>query len=627
MKQDHTIVRAAIHPGIGIARVGNSEQPGTKGYFIGPEVPDGPASPLNHYKDSSGALRRQAARFRIYGYNAAGQVVAELTPAHAEIEWRVHLANKKAAWYEFQLALDIEEASAPGAAVSHRRNPQVTGADRRHLVIDPGAREIKGSSTEGPAYHFDGGKFMQLDVELGELRTDEHGRLLVLGGHGKSQSAVGLPPLDFANNDGWHDDISDGPVDAKVTIGGKEIPVEGSWVVVAPPDYAPGLKTVRTLWDLFFDLGTNPRLNWYAPIPRPRFDDHIKPLFTRLTGLQWVNQGYASIFGAGGPYDAEQLMTRLADGTAQNKEFRQQVLSHFRPPQGSADAALWPPFYGDALQVPTSPRRLAALTATQYGWLQQWSLGNFDPPSHRTAPATIDEAELAERPGLLDRAALDYCLADAFHPGCELTWIVRRRSLYTGPLRLRRRPAGLPEPDYGDILTPQVATSPTGPLSMSAPGDLSRWMAVPWQTDTASCLSGYSFFKTTDSLPTFWPARVPNQVLRAEDFKTVMDSSKPPKERVDSFLRRENWFRGIAGRQQIDKMITDFHKLGIVEQRDGPADLAGVPRKVFVESKPDLPDIGAPAVKASAEAPPTAALSKLYSLRHFGKGRVPVSHA
>lgn len=36
---DNTIVRAAIHPGIGIARVGNSENE----YYFAPEVTDPPA--------------------------------------------------------------------------------------------------------------------------------------------------------------------------------------------------------------------------------------------------------------------------------------------------------------------------------------------------------------------------------------------------------------------------------------------------------------------------------------------------------------------------------------------------------------------------------------------------------
>ena len=65
---DSTIVRAAIHPGIGVARVGNSPE----GYYIGPEVLDPPPMTPGELRDPQGALKREAARFRIYGYNAAG---------------------------------------------------------------------------------------------------------------------------------------------------------------------------------------------------------------------------------------------------------------------------------------------------------------------------------------------------------------------------------------------------------------------------------------------------------------------------------------------------------------------------------------------------------------------------
>ena len=102
-----TIVRAAIYPAIGIARVGNSESE----YFLAPEVTDPLPEPPGSYRDPTGALKRQAVRFRIYGLNAAGAPVAELTAENAEIRWTVHLANKKSAWYQFQIALDIETAS------------------------------------------------------------------------------------------------------------------------------------------------------------------------------------------------------------------------------------------------------------------------------------------------------------------------------------------------------------------------------------------------------------------------------------------------------------------------------------------------------------------------------------
>lgn len=103
---------------------------------------------------------------------------------------------------------------------------------------------------------FDDGKFKEVTVNLGELRTDNKGRLLVLGGHGKSASPSGAPLLvidedgkeqNFNNSVDSYDDISDGPVSAKVKIEGKEIPVTEAWVIIGPPDYAPGLIPFRSM--------------------------------------------------------------------------------------------------------------------------------------------------------------------------------------------------------------------------------------------------------------------------------------------------------------------------------------------------------------------------------------------
>src|SRR2546425_3830387 len=86
------VTHCKIHPGIGIARVGNS----TEGYLLGPEVPYPVPAPPGGYKDSQGALKRQAARFRIYGYDESGEVVDEITAADAAIAWTVHVANSQA---------------------------------------------------------------------------------------------------------------------------------------------------------------------------------------------------------------------------------------------------------------------------------------------------------------------------------------------------------------------------------------------------------------------------------------------------------------------------------------------------------------------------------------------------
>lgn len=51
------IVRAAIHPAIGIARVGNSTAP--KDYYIGPEFLDAAPIGADLLRSPDGALRRQ----------------------------------------------------------------------------------------------------------------------------------------------------------------------------------------------------------------------------------------------------------------------------------------------------------------------------------------------------------------------------------------------------------------------------------------------------------------------------------------------------------------------------------------------------------------------------------------
>ena len=64
-------------------------------------------------------------------------VVRSLTtgglPDGATISWTVSVANKKAAWYDFNTAMDLPVATAVG-----RRNDTVTGADRDRLVVASG---------------------------------------------------------------------------------------------------------------------------------------------------------------------------------------------------------------------------------------------------------------------------------------------------------------------------------------------------------------------------------------------------------------------------------------------------------------------------------------------------------
>ncbi|AXE89508.1 LodA/GoxA family CTQ-dependent oxidase [Streptomyces sp. Go-475] len=586
--RDTRIVRAAIHPAIGVARVGDSADE----FFLAPEVDDPPPPPAGSYKDATGALKRQAARFRVYGYNAAGEAVAELTADNADIRWTVHVANKKAAWYQFQLALDIPEAA--GAPASALRNAKVPPEERGRLVIDPGPRSIRGRDRAGrPEYRFDTGCFLGRPVPLGEVRTDGAGRLVFLGGHGVSASVDHAQAMHFANNDGWHDDICDGPVTADVRVGGRSVPVEAAWVVVAPPNFAPELKSVRTMYDLMRDVfvsaGTLP------PPDTVSFTRDVLPVLRRLCDLQWVNRGIATLFGHGGRehFLAPGRLARLADPGPRNAELRQQIWATMRDlDRDGLSPVPWPPLYGDSMSVrPVSARQHLTLTPTQYRSLARWAAGDFDADHDPAAvpPGSLDEVPLPQRPAVLDRAALSFCLADAFHPGCELSWPMRHSTLYAAPFRVRHRAPGTPEPDYGSVLTPQTALGVDGPLYGQGPGDLTRWMAVPWQTDTARCRSGYYLGygpRYDPYLPTFWPARVPNHVLTEQDYEEAVDPGRPAEERRAAFERRAVWDRWLPEDriEQMNAMVRDFGRLGLVERRTGADDDPELPATMFVET-------------------------------------------
>ena len=615
---DTAIVRAAIYPTIGIARLGNSESE----YFLAPEVTDPLPELPGFYRDPAGALKRQSVRFRVYGLNAAGRAVTELTADNAEIRWTVHLANKKSAWYQFQIALDIPEAGS--APPSWLRNITIT--DRSRLMIDPGPRYITGRDAGGgPAYRFDTGTFLGTRVYLGELRTDPQGRLIVFGGRGKSASYNGAKAVTFANNEGWHDDTADGPVTAEVTFSGQKLQVDPAWIVVAPPNYGPLQKSVRTMWDLIRDVaitaGTLPK-----PV-RPSFDRDIRPIFERLSRLQWVNAGFAAGFGWGAPSDftSPQWLEKLSRNSSDTAEMRHVIANQFRDfDRDSWSPVPWPWLYGDAMNIPPAetPRQNAALTDTQLAMLQQWSAGDFDDEyaPGRAPPRRIEDVPLAEQPEMLDRASLEYCLADAFHPGCEMTWPMRTAGLYMAPFRIAHAAPGWIEPEYGPTLGADIINLPNGPLlGGQLPGGITRWMAVPWQTDTASCRSGY--LRSYDPyVPTFWPARVPNQVLTQADYDIVMNEEASLAERLAAFARRASWLRPLGSRSytdQINNMIAHFDHMGVVETRAGPTS-GPFPSVVEVE------DLHPAAQAVAAAVGPRAAeeldLSGIDKVRRFPHG-------
>jgi hypothetical protein len=283
-----------IHPGIGIARLGNSETE----FYIAPETPAGlpqacepngnprygadGLTPIlvTTFRDAEGRIKRQAARFQVFVYDDQSPDGRPLKVGDriegggnagtlVEIQWQVYVANKKACWYEFK-EMQGEHGYAPDHA---RRNADVTDRDR--LIIDPGPRIVTAAkrracfdrSGEGNyATTFPPPELTPHSIDtLGEMMMDDSGRLLVLGGYGRSgseKSGPGEPHITaYANNDGWYDDTSDGPVMARLVMFAENvrrtryIDVEyPAWVIVGYPRYVPQMLDMVTMDEVLHDL-------------------------------------------------------------------------------------------------------------------------------------------------------------------------------------------------------------------------------------------------------------------------------------------------------------------------------------------------------------------------------------
>ncbi|MES2727938.1 MAG: LodA/GoxA family CTQ-dependent oxidase [Bacteroidota bacterium] len=583
MPKNETIHSVAIYPPVGIARIGNSQE-----YFFASDIPGTVEKPAGGYKDKEGKVKKQVARFRIYAFNAAGQVIKELTAAEATIDWRVHVANVKSAWYEFNNALDLTGY----AIASQFRNGDVSGDARKELVINPGTKKISGKNQKDkPQYALTGGSFYGIPVPLGKIETDAQGRLLFFGGDGHSASYNNEPPTTFANNVGWHDDTSDGTIRATVTIKGKKFEAEPAMVAVTPPNFAPGLFGVITMYDVVLNLFIE-QFNYPDPTAKAvNFWEHIYPVLERMTNTQWVNQGFFMLFGKNSPSDFTnpELLSKLADPSDAAKAERMRVFNWLRNPNSTeSEPKKVPPFYGDGFGDYTNiALDNLPLTSTLYKWFEKWAHGDFI--AKKTKPVTsFDALTPQQQIDALNVAPFEECLGGPFHPGIELTWPMRNKSMWKEAFRLNVLPEGeLPNLNYGPLLSPAIALGPNGPISASGPGSLTRWLGVPWQTDEASCLSGYDS-TTYLPLPSFWAARVPNQILSEDSYNRMSDANVNIGQRLKHFDYRQDWLRQFSTQylSKINSMVSEWHDLGlIVEQETVNQKNELLPNKVWKETK------------------------------------------
>jgi len=722
-----------IHPGIGIARLGNSDSE----FYLAPETPgglpqecdrDGNArygadgtTPLlvRKFKDAEGRIKRQAARFQVFVYDEAAPAGRPLRLGDAiagggnhgtlvDIQWRVYLANKKAAWYQFDAT-----AGEHGYADGHRRrNAQITGRARDRLIIDPGPRIVNATDKRRAAFDRsgDGGyatSFPPAGLQpfsidtLGEIMTDASGRLLVLGGHGRSGSergGPGEPHIDtYANSDGWYDDTSDGPVMARLVMYSHEvaavryIDVEyPAWAIVGYPRYVPEILDVVTMDDVLYDLFVRAfaydtalygregsfdapdridvhdeaalrqwragRLVWNRAV-KPWFYRDVWTILFRPDEFRFLSDVLAK---SNFPHDQEKrglfnprllgkpphVTTARRAAALRKAEAAERPLSaemasepgptgkrvhldaggrwiedEFGPQRRYLygllrlpgeenefkiedrvsgrlgwlhNLPLMPLLCGDNPLTNTAPSKFMRLTDTQLFTLRQWAEGCFlneahegwlkMPPYSPFRPYPADPPRSGRE---LDRGVLANVLGGAFCPGGEVGWIMRNPSIYREPYRIKA------DRGRADFLEPAAQANRTGsalteesfylqdPLAQDndfvaglQPGDLTKYMALPWQADFNECTTNpvnitypdwNSIAPESDNdqrlaadekawVTLWWPAHRPLQT-----FELSTDEDGSPA------FPWTYWSRGIPQTKAGDlKMVTEWSKLGFV---------------------------------------------------------------
>lgn len=470
------ITGVKVHPAIGVARLGNSPSD----FFIGPEQLWQPPDPPGGFKDSECRVKRQAARFRVYAYHDNGPP-SELTAADATIAWTVELANKK--------VLTRYPADGSAAQLTIAPGPRTLTGPSQHAAFDDGQITLPGAAI--------------VTVPLGEVRTDTEGRLLVLGGFGNSASPAGKPITYWLDNEGWYDDISDGSVGAHVILGnGDQYDATGAWVLVAPPKFAPALEMPTTLYDRLFDLAATQ--GWVNLPNPPSYTNDIYPILRRARMIGAVATTSGAHTWADPIYDQMHGAVSL----------REWIFDNVANP----DPARFPgdPTTGDMPRLSSaSGDAWSHLTDAQYAILEQWKNDNFvrdwnGPPT----PATIT-------PQGLDEAALRACVGAAFYPGIEAggnpTRPILNAGIYVGtaddPMRF----------DHAKV----------------SPGDLSAYMALPWQTDFNACSD------------TWWPVPRPDEVTPQGTTSSVA------------------WDRNLGSVDSATGMIANWSSLGFVVDQSG----------------------------------------------------------
>lgn len=551
----------AIHPAIGVARMGNAplDLANPASWYLGPEAPYAVPNDAREYK-LDGKIKKQAQRFRIYEFEN-GRAVREVTlgePDIRRIVWTVHLANRKAA---LRPGATDSPVSVPGVApasygVAKARNVSVEGADRDRLAIDPGpvSLDTPGASKEATgAIAFPGGAgaWVSTNVTLGTLHIEPAtGRLLVFAGDGQSAGVEAggfgqtVQIKDYANNDGWYDEIADGRVTATISFASGDSvvldrPTEAAWVICAVPKFAPGMGYFTTLHDVATEALADAAMRDAAP----SFMGDIFPILRSISRLGWVNTRGAQGHGCGkASYLQGGAMARLAetdaDPASDAYKRRNYIFGRLRDPAKARDEInpkLMPALPWEVIAAPNGEDwDVAALTPLQYARMRKWRDGAFVNDFVAGEPFTaLDDMPVAARPAALDLGALEGTAGTPFYPGIESWLIARDAEIYAAPLRF---------------------------AAAMKPGDLTIGNALPWQADYLDCSD------------TWWPVQRPMNVLRRTPAEGVAEAGYALAEWAPA-----EWGGG-GDHPDYNMMVRDWWRLGFVVSKDGGVTFAEVER-------------------------------------------------
>lgn len=445
--------RYKIFPPIGFARIGHDDD-----FFFGPEVPgQGPieaktGAPVTRFKNADKKrIRKQAARFRLFQSDDGVAWTPAALPPGATVEWSVTFENRKAA------------VNRPAEPPTSATRPVINAAmASMHIKAEKGVvsgPDAVGAPLEGV---FVSGAF-NAHVKLGGLRTDAEQNLVVLGGDGVSGAPPNTPiGASYYRNPNWFDDVADGPVTASVRLapGADSIEAEGgAWVVVGPPDYAPGVGGIVTLYDVIRQVGID-SLGLPAPAGQPSFDLDIAPIIQRARRHRFVHD------------DGNWSQPALS-----NPNLRSKATEHAALRAQARDIVL---NVEDILEGHTAPAGPSyRLRKHQKDALAAWVAGNFD-----DTPASFGNTLTPEG---LTRAALEGAVGQGFCPGIEAGIIVLDPTLYLRPFDFRI--------DQANVKA----------------GDITALMAQPWQADFLKCDTEW------------WPSQRPDIAPQAGDPDDLRD--------------------------------------------------------------------------------------------------------